>query len=739
MLRLILILLAFFVLLGSAGISIALPKCEGSPSQKATYMWDNCVGEERIVGRGIIYSGEFKNGRHHGFGSFTYPNGAKYTGEFESGFWHGKGTLTDANGNVKKGVWKQNKFQDVSKTTATANFQKGLNAYEKRDYATALREWTPLAEQGNAIAQHKLGRMYQYGLGVPQDDKAAVKWYRPAADQGYALAQNNLGFMYQKGHGVPQDDKAAVKWYRLAADQGYAIAQSNLGWMYLGGRGVPQDDKAAVKWYRLAADQGYANAQGNLGKMYANGRGVPQDDKAAVKWYRPAADQGYALAQNNLGWMYHKGRGVRQDETTAVKWYRLAADQGYAIAQSNLGAMYEEGRGVPQDDTTAVKWYRLAADQGNAFGQDNLERLQGKLITKRKPSTTTTAKKLEPKFDHQKRLELAHRTQEALQVLDLYSGKLDGIIGVKTKSAIRRWQERNGFPSTGEVDQDQLAKLEQQGIARLAQKKPEPRVADKKYRHAVAVIIGNKNYRRNTPEVSFAHNDADAFKRHLLNQVGYREGNIIDLRDATQAELIAVFGSEKTHEGKLWSYVRSRKSDVTVFYSGHGVPGLKDRRGYLLPVDADPNLIELNGYPVDLLFENLSKIETKSMAVFLDTCFSGDSPKGMIVRATSGLTVTPRMPKNMGRMVVFTAARGDQFASWDEDAKLGLFTKHLLDALRGAADGSDYGNGDGNVTVGEVHRYLDDEMSYQARRRFNRRQNVSVRGDAATVLTDIRE
>ena len=73
-------------------------------------------------------------------------------------------------------------------------------------------------------------------------------------------------------------------------------------------------------------------------------------------------------------------------------------------------------------------------------------------------------------------------------------------------------------------------------------------------------------------------------------------------------------------------------------------------------------------------------------------------------------------------MTVVTAAQGDQFASWDEDAKHGLFTKHLLEALNGKADTEDYGNGDGKVTLGELQTYLDDEMTYQARRRYNRDQ-----------------
>ena len=85
-----------------------------------------------------------------------------------------------------------------------------------------------------------------------------------------------------------------------------------------------------------------------------------------------------------------------------------------------------------------------------------------------------------------------------------------------------------------------------------------------------------------------------------------------------------------------------------------------------------------------------------------------------------------------------TAAQGDQFASWDEDAKHGLFTKHLLEALEGKADAKRYGNRDGKVTVAEVKNYLDREMTYQARRRYNRDQTAAVFGDRKLVLSSYR-
>ncbi len=163
---------------------------------------------------------------------------------------------------------------------AYAGFDEGLEAAKKGDYPTALREWTPLAEQG-----------------VPQDYAQGVQWYRKAAEQGYANAQLNLGLSYDKGQGVQQNDAKAFAWYRKAAEQGVAQAQYNLGLMYYNGEGVPQNDALAFKWTRKAAEQGYAQAQNNLGVMYGDGQGVPhQNNKQAYAWFSVASANGYGNA-----------------------------------------------------------------------------------------------------------------------------------------------------------------------------------------------------------------------------------------------------------------------------------------------------------------------------------------------------------------------------------------------------------------------------------------------------------
>lgn len=104
------------------------------------------------------------------------------------------------------------------------DFDAGLAAAQAGDFATALREWTPLAEQGYAGAQTNLGVMYAEGQGVPQDDAEAVKWFRLAAGQGNADSQNSLGNMYIQGQGVPQDFGTAHMWFNLSAANGNTAA-----------------------------------------------------------------------------------------------------------------------------------------------------------------------------------------------------------------------------------------------------------------------------------------------------------------------------------------------------------------------------------------------------------------------------------------------------------------------------------------------------------------------------------
>lgn len=172
----------------------------------------------------------------------------------------------------------------------------GQQAYKCGDYATALREFRTLANQGNTAAQFFLGTMYRNGDGVSASGEEAARWIRLAAEQAMADAQFSFGVLYDDGEGVAQDSFEAARWYRLAAQQGCASAQFNLGTCFHEGRGVKQDETKAAWWITLAAEQGAADAQLNLGIRYLNGIGVLRDDMEAYLWFDLAVANGSADA-----------------------------------------------------------------------------------------------------------------------------------------------------------------------------------------------------------------------------------------------------------------------------------------------------------------------------------------------------------------------------------------------------------------------------------------------------------
>jgi uncharacterized protein len=175
-------------------------------------------------------------------------------------------------------------------SVSAQDWDKGLAAYKAGDYATALNEVRPLAEQGDPKAQTLLARMYEYGQDVPKDLTEAVRLLRLAADKGYAGAQYYLYGMYD--FGVIQGNKfESIRWLKLAAEQGHVEAQNSLGSLYsIGYEGVlTKDDSQAVRWWRLAAEQGLGDAQYSLGWNYFYGLGLLQDFALSYMWFNLAA------------------------------------------------------------------------------------------------------------------------------------------------------------------------------------------------------------------------------------------------------------------------------------------------------------------------------------------------------------------------------------------------------------------------------------------------------------------
>lgn len=160
-------------------------------------------------------------------------------------------------------------FSAAASIAGDAPIEPALKAFDRGDFVQAAKQLLPLAESGNAVAQHKISILYFYGKGVSEDEKLALEWAKKSAAQGNVDAMYFLGTMLVFGDEaaklVDDPDREAAKWYFDAARQGHADAEYGLGLMFLAGKGVVQDQAEAEKWIRRAAEHGHAGARSFVG------------------------------------------------------------------------------------------------------------------------------------------------------------------------------------------------------------------------------------------------------------------------------------------------------------------------------------------------------------------------------------------------------------------------------------------------------------------------------------------
>jgi hypothetical protein len=237
---------------------------------------------------------------------------------------------------------------------------------------------------------------------------------------------------------------------------------------------------------------------------------------------------------------------------------------------------------------------------------------------------------------------------------------------------------------------------------------------EKAGKYDIAVIIGNKTYRRpNIPAVEYADRDAAIMREYLVKTLGYDAHNIIYEENAGLSTFRHIFGSPGDSKGQLSQWVRPNVSRVFIYYVGHGAPDLQSQEAYFVPVDANPEYIRASGYPLQTFYENLAKIPAKNMTIILDACFSGNSEKGMLFKGISPAMVKVKKeyagPQNA---TLISSGAMDQVSTWYPEKRHSLFTYYFLKGIQGDADA----NKDKKITVGEMKAYLNEHVPYAAQR-----------------------
>lgn len=241
---------------------------------------------------------------------------------------------------------------------------------------------------------------------------------------------------------------------------------------------------------------------------------------------------------------------------------------------------------------------------------------------------------------------------------------------------------------------------------------------------AIAVVIGNRDYTRTKP-VDFAINDARIMKNYLVKTLGFQEGNILYYENATKGDFEMLFGTDANEKGRLFNTVMQDVSDVFVFYSGHGAPGLKDQKGYFVPVECDPNYVEFSGFDSNVFYKNLGKLPAKSVTVVLDACFSGAN----VFSSISPIVIKAQTATRSEKISVLGSSSGTEVSSWYNEKGHGLFTYFFLKSLQDKT--STDKNKDGQVSLSEIHQVLSDNtrgIPYWARRIHGIEQHPTLEG-----------
>ena len=222
-------------------------------------------------------------------------------------------------------------------------------------------------------------------------------------------------------------------------------------------------------------------------------------------------------------------------------------------------------------------------------------------------------------------------------------------------------------------------------------------VTTKENRNTFAVIIANENY-QSVASVPYALNDGNIFREYCLKTLGIPEKQIKYMPNAT--------GNQIKAQVNWLQDICEVFEDVHVifYYAGHGIPDESSRTAYLLPVDGIGTDVT-TGYKLDNLYAALGSLPVENVTVFMDACFSGSKREEGMLASARGVAIKAKSGQPQGKMVVFSAAQGDETAYPNNEEHHGMFTFYLLKKLQETR---------GEVTLQELGEYIVKQVSRQS-------------------------
>lgn len=269
------------------------------------------------------------------------------------------------------------------------------------DYIKAEQLLLSEAKNGNVLAIHDLGKLYNTELLGAANKEKSDKYYHESFDvfndllktgsKHTSYIQYRIGKMYSYGLGVEANDEKAYRFYSLSAESDNKYAMYSLANCYYYGKGTNTDHETAFKWYSRAAQMNMPYANYAVAQMYQNGDGTTQDLNKAYENYRIALDAFLNLnekeqADDNLlykiGYMYKKGLGTDVDVSKSLEFFAMSAKQGNKNAIYEYGKALIEGTDITPNISMGETYLKKAIKAGNTNAERFLanEYLSGKHI-----------------------------------------------------------------------------------------------------------------------------------------------------------------------------------------------------------------------------------------------------------------------------------------------------------------------------------------------------------------------
>ena len=224
------------------------------------------------------------------------------------------------------------------------------------------------------------------------------------------------------------------------------------------------------------------------------------------------------------------------------------------------------------------------------------------------------------------------------------------------------------------------------------------------------VIISNENY-KHEEAVPFARNDGEVFKVYCQKTLGIPESNIRFAPDATLNEM-------NYEIDWLDDVLKAYDGDARaiLYYTGHGMPDESSKEAYLLPIDGYSKSPQ-SGLSTKKLYQKLGKMQTQSVIVFLDACFSGAKRDGKMMASSRGVAIKAKDEPVGSNTVVFSAAQGDETAYPYKSQQHGMFTYYVLEKIQQSG---------GATTLGELSQYVTQQVKRKSVVENGKSQTPSV-------------